>query len=107
VWSLAARLGGGDFCELGRDLICVVGREAELKQGNGRHIEAGLAGAAVHQHGDGDRRAAGFAHDVEALQDASAAGDDVFDDEYFFTGLEREAAPHHEQVVFLFREDVP
>ena len=82
-----------------------VSRETEFEQGDGGHVEACLPGAAVHEHGDADGGAAGFTHDVQAFEDAAAAGDDVFDDQDALAGAEREATAHDEGVVLLFRKD--
>ncbi len=104
--SSASRLGRGDFGERLGNLVGRVGWEAEFEQRDRGHIETRETGAAIDEHRDADRRATGFANDVEALKHAAAAGDDVFDNENFFARLERETASHDEDVVFLFGEDV-
>lgn len=104
--GLAAGFGGGEGGKLGGEFIGFVGVEAELEDGDGGDVEAGLASAAIDEHGDGDGSAAGLADEVEALDHAAAAGDDVFDDEHFLAGREGEAAAEGERVVDLLGEDV-
>ena len=104
--GLAAGLGGREGGELGGKFIGFVGGEAEFEEGDGGDVEAGLAGAAIDEHGDGDGGAAGLANEVQALDHAAAAGDDVFDDEHFLAGREGEAAAEGEGIVDLLGEDV-
>ncbi|MFM9168423.1 MAG: hypothetical protein ACKOQ9_08935, partial [Verrucomicrobiota bacterium] len=85
----------------------VVGQEVarQLKQGDERHAELGLAAGAVHQAGDADGLGAGGLEDVEALLRPAAAGHDVLGDEHALARTEGEVASHDEKVVLLLGED--
>ncbi len=66
--------------------------------------KARRAGAAVHQHGHAGRHAAGLADEIQALEHAASARDDVLDHQHGLAGADGEAAPQPEDVVFLLRK---
>jgi len=70
-----------------------------------RHVETGLALAAVDYHADGDWFGAVRSALIERLQYAATAGDDIFNDEHLFVCCEFEISAQCELVIYFFKED--
>ncbi len=86
----------GDLGEPRGHGISCEGGKTQFQQGECGDLKVGAAGATIDQHRDADGVAAGLFHDSEALEYATAAGDDVFDDENLFLRGEGETAAQHE-----------
>lgn len=83
-----------------------IGGETQFEQGKGGHVEPGHSRAAVDEHRDAHCRAACLADDVQALNDAAPASHNVLDDQDGLAGGQGEAAPHHQDIILLFRENI-
>ena len=70
-----------------------------------RYAEVCFAAASVYEEADADDVALGFIHDIDDFFDRAAGGDDVFDDEDFFTRSDLEAAAQGHLAIFSFGEN--
>ena len=70
-----------------------------------RHVEAGIALAAVDDHANGDWLGTVRSALSERLDHATTTGDDVFDYEHLLARCEFEIPAQCELVVYLFKED--
>ena len=69
-----------------------------------RHVESGLASTAVDDHADCDRVCAVSAALLQCFDDATAASDDVFDDQDFLAWGKFEVAAQFELIIDFFEE---
>ena len=103
--NLAAGLSCHSSLQLGRQLVGLVGWEAELGEAVVRHVESGLASAAVDDHADGDWICAVLTALFERFNDATAASDDVFNDQHLLVGREFEVAAQFELIIDFFEKN--
>ena len=104
-WPLAAWLDRCRTLQFGGQIVGLVGRETEFGEAVVRHVESGLASAAVDDDTDGYRVRTVFAALFQRLDHAPAAGDDVLDDKHLFAGFEFEIAAQFELVVYFLKEN--
>jgi hypothetical protein len=99
-FGLAAWLLDRETGQLRGEGVGRVRGERQFQQRHGGDVETGRPRAAVDQHGDGDRDGAEAADDVDALDDAPPAGDDILDDQDSLARREAEAPAQDEDIVF-------
>jgi hypothetical protein len=91
--------------EVGRQIIRIEGFDLKGEEAECGETKVQGAAGTVNEHGDADRQSLVLADDVESFLDATAFGDDVFNDEDFFAGRDFEAAAEGEFAFLFFDED--
>ncbi len=105
---MAATFGDRHAFFAERAFFRLVGRNGEVEQRIYlflRYAEVCFAAASVYEEADADNVALGFIHDIDDFLDRAAGGDDVFDDQNFFTRSDLEAAAKGHLAIFSFGEN--
>lgn len=96
---------GGSGGEVGGELVGGERFDVEADEADGGDAEIDGAVGAIDEHGHGGDDAVMGAHDGDGFPHAAALGDDVFDEENFFTGRDFEAATEDEFAFLLFHKN--